>query len=59
MSHRALNNLFIITSLAPLLTFIHSSPQAMCAELAHDHALEDLHKITEHTSDPSDPVRGM
>lgn len=31
----------------------------MCAELAHDHALEDLHKITEHTSDPSDPVRGM
>ncbi|OOQ89855.1 hypothetical protein PEBR_06854 [Penicillium brasilianum] len=33
------------------------SPQSMCAELAHDHALEDLHKITEHTSDPSDPVR--
>ncbi|KAJ5381238.1 uncharacterized protein N7496_003666 [Penicillium cataractarum] len=33
------------------------SPQSMCAELAHDHALEDLHKITEHTSEPSDPVR--
>ncbi|KAJ5574012.1 uncharacterized protein N7459_008439 [Penicillium hispanicum] len=30
------------------------SPQSMCAELAHQHALEDLHNITEHTSELSD-----
>ncbi|KAJ5735544.1 uncharacterized protein N7483_000669 [Penicillium malachiteum] len=29
------------------------SPQAMCAELAHQHALEDLHDMTEHTSEQS------
>ncbi|KAJ5948763.1 hypothetical protein N7454_002070 [Penicillium verhagenii] len=26
------------------------SPRATCAELAHQHALEDLHDVTEHTS---------
>lgn len=30
----------------------------MCAELAHEHALEDLHKITDHTTEEN-PVRGM
>lgn len=30
----------------------------MCAELAHEHALEDLHKITDHTSEEN-PARGM
>ncbi|KAJ5689556.1 hypothetical protein N7462_003948, partial [Penicillium macrosclerotiorum] len=33
------------------------SPKAMCAELAHEHALEDLHKITDHTSEPNDPTK--
>lgn len=30
----------------------------MCAELAHEHALEDLHKITDHTTEEN-PARGM
>lgn len=30
----------------------------MCAELAHEHALEDLHKITEHSPEQNDPARG-
>ncbi|KAJ6107792.1 hypothetical protein N7523_009115 [Penicillium sp. IBT 18751x] len=31
--------------------------EAMCAELAHEHALEDLQNSTEHSSVPN-PVRG-
>ncbi|KAJ5759995.1 hypothetical protein N7520_007151 [Penicillium odoratum] len=27
------------------------SPRSTCAELAHQHALEDLHDLTEHTSE--------
>lgn len=49
----------ILLICAASYSYIQSSPRSMCAELAHDHALEDLHKITEHTSDPSDPVRGI
>lgn len=31
-------------------TLITRSPHAMCSELAHQHALDDLHKNTEHWS---------
>ncbi|KAJ5323956.1 hypothetical protein N7476_002556 [Penicillium atrosanguineum] len=33
------------------------APEAMCAELAHEHALEDLQSSTEHSS-AQNPVRG-
>ncbi|KAJ5191334.1 uncharacterized protein N7498_010319 [Penicillium cinerascens] len=47
-----MNDLDIITdrNVAP-------SPKAMCAELAHEHALEDLYNSTEHSSEQN-PVRG-
>ncbi|OQE15684.1 hypothetical protein PENSTE_c027G01134 [Penicillium steckii] len=34
------------------------SSQAICAELAHEHAIEDLHQITDHVSDDNNPARG-
>lgn len=37
----------------------HSSSQAICAELAHEHAIEDLHQITDHMSDDDNPARGI
>ncbi|KAJ5176613.1 uncharacterized protein N7482_002490 [Penicillium canariense] len=43
-------NMIIDRNVAP-------SPQAMCAELAHEHALEDLHKLIDHTSEPNDPTK--
>jgi hypothetical protein len=37
--------------LQPLLTFPNSSPREVCADLAQQHALEDLHDVTEHSSE--------
>ncbi|KAJ5349970.1 hypothetical protein N7541_007697 [Penicillium brevicompactum] len=35
------------------------SPHAMCSELAHQHALDDLHKNTEHWSNQEVDQRGF
>ncbi|KAJ5785813.1 uncharacterized protein N7503_011025 [Penicillium pulvis] len=32
------------------------SPREVCADLAHQHALEDLHDVTEHASEKHDPM---
>ncbi|KAJ6092821.1 hypothetical protein N7486_008110 [Penicillium sp. IBT 16267x] len=32
------------------------SPRTVCAELAHQHALEDLHDKTEHSSEQHEPM---
>lgn len=38
--------------------FLDSSPRAMCAELAHQHAMEDLHNATEHVIE-NDAAKSM
>ncbi|EPS34353.1 hypothetical protein PDE_09317 [Penicillium oxalicum 114-2] len=32
------------------------SSQSTCAELAHDHALEDLHRMTDHVTETDDEL---
>lgn len=54
-----LRELIIINSFIFKLADSHSSSQAICAELAHEHAIEDLHQITDHVSDDNNPARGM
>ncbi|KAJ5099391.1 hypothetical protein N7532_006392 [Penicillium argentinense] len=34
------------------------SSQSICAELAHEHAVEDLHKVTDHMSEENNPAKG-
>jgi hypothetical protein len=46
-------------TLTPRVADNNSSSQAICAELAHEHAIEDLHQITDHMSDENNPARGM
>lgn len=39
-------------------TLLDSSSRAMCAELAHQHAMEDLHNATEHVIE-NDAAKSM
>ncbi|CAI7630088.1 unnamed protein product [Penicillium manginii] len=53
-----------VRRMSDLETIVHESrnvapsSQAICAELAHEHAIEDLHQITDHMSDDNNPARG-
>lgn len=39
-----------------LLIISPSSPREVCADLAHQHALDDLHDMTEHASEKHEPM---